>query len=57
LGDYIRQIKIDKALKLIRSNKLSLTAVAYECGFTDQAHFIKTFYLVTGMLPKQYRNI
>ena len=57
LGDYIRQIKIDKALKLIRSNKLSLTAVAYECGFTDQAHFIKTFYLVTGMLPKHYRGI
>lgn len=57
LGDYMRRIKIDKALKLIRSNRLSLTEVAYECGFTDQAHFIKTFSLVTGMRPRQYRNI
>ena len=57
LGDYIRRIKIDKALTLIRSNRESLTEIAYQCGFSDQAHFIKTFTLVTGMLPKQYRNI
>ena len=57
LGDYIRRIKIDKALTLIRSNRYSLTEIAYQCGFSDQAHFIKTFTLVTGMLPKQYRNI
>jgi AraC family transcriptional regulator len=57
LGDYIRRIKIDKALMLIRSNRYSLTEIAYQCGFSDQAHFIKTFTLVTGMLPKQYRNI
>ena len=57
LGDYIRRIKVDSALKLIRSNRYSLTEVAYQCGFTDQAHFIKTFTLVTGMRPKQYRRI
>jgi AraC family transcriptional regulator len=57
LGDYIRRIKIDKALTLIRSNRYSLTEVAYLCGFTDQAHFIKTFTLITGMRPKQYRDI
>ncbi len=57
LGDYIRRIKIDKALTLIRSKRYSLTEIAYTCGFADQSHFIKTFTFVTGMLPKQYRNI
>ena len=57
LGDYIRRMKIDKAITLIRLNRHSLTEIAYACGFTDQAHFIKIFNLVTGMRPKQYRNI
>jgi len=57
LGEYIRQIKVDRALKLIRSSRLSLTEVAFECGFADQAHFIKTFTLLTGVRPRQYRNI
>jgi len=57
LGDYIRQIKVDRALKLIRSSRLSLTEVAYECGFADQAHFIRTFTLLTGIRPREYRNI
>lgn len=57
LGDYIRRIKVDRALKLIRANRHSLTEVAYLCGFADQAHFSRTFTLITGMRPKQYRNI
>jgi AraC family transcriptional regulator len=57
LGDYIRRVRIDKASALIRSNRFSLTEVAYLCGFTDQAHFIRTFTLISGMRPKQYRKI
>ena len=57
LGEYIRRIKIEKSLPLIRSNKYSLTNIAYECDFTDQSHFTKTFKQVTGILPKEYKNI
>lgn len=57
LGIYIRNIKVDKALALIKTSKLSLTAIAYTCGFADQAHFTRTFKSVTGYLPKDYRNI
>ena len=57
LGDYIRRIKVDKALKLIRSKQQSLTEIAYECGFADQAHFIRTFSHLTGMRPRQYKNL
>ncbi|SEW00346.1 transcriptional regulator, AraC family [Chitinophaga sp. YR573] len=56
LGEYIRRIKIEKSLPLIRNKKYSLTEIAYECGFTDQSHFTKTFRNITGMLPKDYRQ-
>ena len=57
LGDYIRRIKIDRALALIRENRQTLTGIAHQCGFTDQSHFIRTFTHFTGMLPKEYRKI
>jgi len=56
-GEYLRRIKVERALPLIKCHKYPLTKIAYECGFTDQAHFTKTFQHVTGLLPKQYRNI
>lgn len=57
LGMYIRKIRVEHALPLIRQGDLSLTEIAYLCGFCDQAHFTRTFLSLTGMLPKNYRNI
>jgi AraC family transcriptional regulator len=57
LGVYMNQIKIDKALGLIKHAQLPLTAIAYRCGFADQAHFTRTFKTVTGCLPKTFRNL
>lgn len=57
LGEYIRRIKTEQALTLIRANQHSLTEIAYLCGFTDQAHFTRTFRHITGLLPKEYRGL
>ncbi|SHM41691.1 transcriptional regulator, AraC family [Chitinophaga jiangningensis] len=57
LGYYLRKIKIDRALVLLRTGKYSLTEVAYRCGFFDQSHFIRVFKSHTGMLPKVYRQL
>lgn len=54
-GEYLRRIKVERALGLIAAQQHSLTDIAYRCGFTDQAHFIRTFRRITGFLPKQYR--
>lgn len=56
-GEYLRKIKVERAISLIKKETTSLTDIAYECGFTDQAHFTKTFRRITGMLPNQYRKI
>lgn len=56
LGEYLRKLKVDKSLPLIKNSKMSLTDIAHHCGFTDQSHFTKNFKQMTGFLPKEFRN-
>jgi AraC family transcriptional regulator len=57
LGEYLRKLKVEKALGLIRSSDRSLTEIAYQCGFSDQSHFIKTFKSYTHLLPEVYKKL
>jgi AraC family transcriptional regulator len=57
LGAYMRKLKIERALTLIKFSDASLTGIAYQCGFFDQSHFIRTFKEVTGMSPGEYRRL
>lgn len=56
LGEYMRRIKINRSLSLIQSNQ-SLTEISFQCGFSDQSHFIRTFKNQTGFLPKQFQKL
>jgi len=56
-GGYMRKLKIEKALSLIKSTNFSFTEIAYECGFADQSHFIRNFKQLTGFLPKSFRKL
>ncbi|MGQ3013078.1 MAG: AraC family transcriptional regulator [Flavobacteriales bacterium] len=50
-----RIIRFQNMLRLIGENRLnSLTALAYEGGYYDQAHFIKDFREFTGLNPRAY---
>ncbi|HEY5822741.1 MAG TPA: AraC family transcriptional regulator [Cyclobacteriaceae bacterium] len=57
LGEYVRKVRIEKAVALIQKSQLSLTEVALQCGFFDQSHFIRAFKQMTGFLPNGYRKI
>lgn len=57
LGEYLRKLKVDKSIPLIKNSQKSLTEIAHYCGFTDQSHFTKTFKQMTGFLPKEFRNL
>lgn len=56
-GQYMRKIKIDRALSLIRTTDQQLTRIAFRCGFADQSHFTRTFKEQTGFLPKEFQNL
>jgi len=50
-------IRLQAALKMMLNNEgESLTQIAYENEYYDQAHFIKDFQEFTGVNPSQYFN-
>lgn len=55
-GDYIRKIRIDKAIKLMQNSNSSLTEIAYLTGFSDQSHFTRIFKQHTGKNPSVFRK-
>jgi transcriptional regulator GlxA family with amidase domain len=54
--DFIKQMRIKKALKLMEDTSLSITDIAYKVGFADPKYFSKCFKAEMGMTPKQYAN-
>lgn len=54
LGDYIRQVKVKRAIDSMLSSKKTLSAITYDCGFSDQSHFSRTFRSYIGMTPKEF---
>lgn len=55
-GEYMRKLKIDRSLFLIKNSELSLTEIALQCGFADQSHFTRNFKKITGFLPKDFKQ-
>jgi len=56
-GAYMRKLKVERALQLLKEPDMKLTDIAYSCGFFDQSHFTRTFKELTGFLPIHYKKI
>jgi hypothetical protein len=55
-GDYIRKLRIEKAITLIESTDYALSEIAYLTGFSDQSHFNRIFKKQTGQNPSFYKK-
>lgn len=55
-GDYVRKLRIEKAITLIQNSNYTLTEIAYMTGFSDQSHFARIFKQSTGKKPSSYRK-
>ena len=55
-GEYIRKLRIEKAIELLTNSEYSLTEIAYLTGFSDQSHFTRIFKTHTGKNPSSYRK-
>jgi len=55
-GDYVRKLRIEKAINLIQNSNYTLTEIAYLTGFSDQSHFTRIFKQSTGKNPSSYRK-
>jgi AraC-like DNA-binding protein len=55
-GDYIRKLRIDKAVAYLNNSDYTLTKIAYLTGFSDQSHFTRIFKKYSGKSPSEYRK-
>lgn len=56
LAHFIRTLRLQHALKLLRDPALSIGAVAAEAGFSDQSHMTRAFSRTYGHTPAALRN-
>lgn len=56
LNKYIRQLRMDYAVKLLSDTDYKMSDVCEKSGFTNYVHFSKEFKKYTGYSPSDYRN-
>ena len=54
--EYLHQLRITQAKKLLLETGKTVTDISYEVGYHTITHFNKHFKLIVGMTPSQYRN-
>ncbi len=58
LNDYINRLRLEYAVKLIKSNKVyTIDSIAEASGFNSRSTFYRAFQNVFGMSPSQYLEI
>jgi len=54
LRDYVEQQRIKKAINLLQTTNLTLTQIAFECGFSSQSYFSYVFKRRMKKSPREY---
>jgi AraC-like DNA-binding protein len=55
-GEYIRKMRLEKAINLMETTNYSLTEIAYLTGFSDQSHFNRIFKKQMGVKASEYKK-
>jgi AraC-like DNA-binding protein len=54
--EFIRSIRLKKAVQLLESSQMSVSQICYEVGFNTPKYFAKSFRKEYNMLPSEYAN-
>lgn len=57
IGDCQRRLRLSKAESLLQTRKMSLLDISMECGYSNQAHFTRSFKCAFGTTPGRYRQL
>jgi AraC-like DNA-binding protein len=55
--EFIRSIRLKKAIQLLADSQMSISQISYEVGFNTPKYFTKLFKEEYNMLPSEYINI
>ena len=55
VGQYIENVRIQNAIRLLRITNLSITEIAGQIGYTDPSYFTRVFRKCTGLSPRDIR--
>ena len=55
-SEFIRNIRLEQAARLLKEQKINVTQVAYTVGFSNLAHFSTLFRKHFGVAPSEYAN-
>lgn len=55
-SQWIAAKRVQYARQLLDTSELSISEIAYECGFENLSYFHRCFKSSTGMSPRAYRN-
>lgn len=56
VGDYVRRLRVEFSRREVAESQAPLADIAAAAGFSDHAHFTRTFKRLTGLTPIQYRS-
>lgn len=54
--NYLKRIRLISARKKIRETDISITNIAFDCGFANSNHFATAYKSVFGISPSTERN-
>jgi AraC-like DNA-binding protein len=55
-SDFLSQVRIHQACKLLQEEKLNISQICFECGFFTLSNFNRQFKERMGKTPLEYRN-
>lgn len=55
-AQYLRELRVERAAKLLRESKDSIATIAHMTGFADQSHLMRCFKVKYGVAPLGYRK-
>ena len=55
--DYLINIRIEKAKKLLGAGTKNISEISFLCGFNSLSHFSSTFSKIVGVSPSKYNSL